>query len=73
MGNAGYESDTHIVEHSVLKRKGILTHAEIKVSLPGHQWLTPIILIIWETEIRRIVVPGQPRQKVCKTPSHLNG
>jgi hypothetical protein len=24
---------------------------------------------IWEAEIRRIMVPGQPRQKVCKTPS----
>jgi hypothetical protein len=24
-----------------------------------HQWLTPVILATWETEIRRITVPGQ--------------
>jgi hypothetical protein len=29
----------------------------------GHQWLTPVILATWETEIQRILVPGQPRQK----------
>jgi hypothetical protein len=27
---------------------------------PGCQWLTPIILAIQETEIRRIVVQSQP-------------
>jgi hypothetical protein len=27
----------------------------------------PIILVTWEAEIRRIVVPSQPRQKVYKT------
>jgi hypothetical protein len=28
----------------------------------------PIILATWEAETRRIMVPGQPRQKkVCKT------
>jgi hypothetical protein len=30
-------------------------------------WLMPVILSIWEAEIRRIMVPGQPRQKVCET------
>jgi hypothetical protein len=34
-----------------------------------HQWLIPVILATWEAKIERIVVPGQPRQKVCKTPS----
>jgi hypothetical protein len=28
----------------------------------GQQWLTPIILVTWEAEIRRIMVQGQPRQ-----------
>jgi hypothetical protein len=31
------------------------------------RWLTPIILATQEAEIRRIVVPSQPRQIVCKT------
>jgi hypothetical protein len=30
--------------------------------LAGCQWLTPVILATWQAEIRRIVVPGQPRQ-----------
>jgi hypothetical protein len=36
--------------------------------IAGHQWLTPIILVIWEAKIRRIVVEGQPRQTVIKIP-----
>jgi hypothetical protein len=32
-------------------------------------WFTPVILAIWETEIGRIKVQGQPRQNVSKTPS----
>jgi hypothetical protein len=31
------------------------------------QWLTPIILVTQEAEIRRIVVQSQPRQIVCET------
>jgi hypothetical protein len=31
------------------------------------QWLIPVILAIWEAEIiRRILVPGQPRQIVVR-------
>jgi hypothetical protein len=33
------------------------------------QWLTPVILAIWEVKIRRTVVPIQPGQKVHETPS----
>jgi hypothetical protein len=32
-------------------------------------WLKPIILATWEVEIGRIMIQGQPRQKVSKTPS----
>jgi hypothetical protein len=32
-------------------------------------WLTPVISGIQEAAIRRIMVPGQPREKVSKTPS----
>jgi hypothetical protein len=34
----------------------------------GSWWLMPIILATCEAEIRRIVVRGQPRQIVPKTP-----
>jgi hypothetical protein len=30
----------------------------------GHQWLTPVILVTQEADIRRISVRTQPRQKV---------
>jgi hypothetical protein len=30
----------------------------------GHLWLTPVILAIWEAEIRRITVRSQPGQTV---------
>jgi hypothetical protein len=33
------------------------------------QWLKSVILAPWEAKIRKIVVRGQPRQKVHKTPS----
>jgi hypothetical protein len=32
------------------------------------QWLAPVILAIWEAEIWRIIVQGQPRQIVHETP-----
>jgi hypothetical protein len=33
------------------------------------QWLTPVFLTTWETEIRRILAQGQPRKIVVKIPS----
>jgi hypothetical protein len=41
---------------------------ESKVEV-GCWWLTPVILATWEAEIRRMLVPGQPRQKVKEIPS----
>jgi hypothetical protein len=32
-------------------------------------WCILVTLVAQEVEIERIVVPGQPRQKVSKTPS----
>jgi hypothetical protein len=37
--------------------------------VPGHYWLTPVIVATWEAEIRRITVRGQPGHIVPKTPS----
>jgi hypothetical protein len=34
----------------------------------GHQWFKPIILGIWEDEIRRMAVRDQPGQTVPETP-----
>jgi hypothetical protein len=35
----------------------------------GPQYLTPVILVTWEVEIRRVTVPDQPEQKVHETPT----
>jgi hypothetical protein len=40
--------------------------------LHWYQWFTPILLVTVEAEIRRIVVPCQPKQIVLKTPSPNN-
>jgi hypothetical protein len=34
-----------------------------------HQWLTSVILVNWQAEVRTIMVQGQPGQIVHKTPS----
>jgi hypothetical protein len=34
-----------------------------------HQWLTPAIVAIWEAEVGKIAVHGQPGQIVHETPS----
>jgi hypothetical protein len=41
---------------------------EIVISA-GHWWLMPVILPTWETEIWRIMFPGQPRQIVREIPA----
>jgi hypothetical protein len=35
----------------------------IKINIPGHWWLIPILLATQEAEIRRIMVQGQPMQQ----------
>jgi hypothetical protein len=42
----------------------------LKKKIAGHQWLKPVILAIWETEIGRITIRGLDK-KVHET--HLNG
>jgi hypothetical protein len=61
---------TNIIK--LLKEKpcwtGISYSPRIKANRSArHWWLTPVILATWETEVRRIVVRGQPRQIVHKT------
>jgi hypothetical protein len=36
-------------------------------------WFKPVIFSIWEADIRRIMIPEQPRQKVDETPISING
>jgi hypothetical protein len=49
--------------------KKVTKHLINNLKEARRQWLTPVILATWEAEIRRIMVRGQPRQKVGKTPS----
>jgi hypothetical protein len=40
--------------------------------LAWHWWLKPVILVMQEGEIRRIIVLSQPRQIVCNILSQTN-
>jgi hypothetical protein len=42
---------------------------QIESRAPVHQWLMPVNLALWETEMGRIMVQGPHRQIVLKTPS----
>jgi hypothetical protein len=33
------------------------------------QWLKPVIPVIWEFEIGKIIVQGQPKENICNAPS----
>jgi hypothetical protein len=50
---------------------GILTNlAVIKIKQKSQAWwLMPVILAIWKSDMWRIVVQGQPKQKVHKHPT----
>jgi hypothetical protein len=65
-------SPTVHVNSSILK----LTETSCRTALDSYSkfkrkarcwWLTPVILVTQEAEIRRITVPSQPRQIVCET------
>jgi hypothetical protein len=40
-----------------------------KPLIARHEWLTPVILAIWEAKIRRVTVGSQPGKIVLETPS----
>jgi hypothetical protein len=42
-------------------------------SVSQAQWLKPIILATCKVEMERIMIQGQPRQKVYETPISING
>jgi hypothetical protein len=42
------------------------------LSFAGHQCLKPVVLAIWEAEIRRITVQNQPGKIIHKTLSRKN-
>jgi hypothetical protein len=52
----------------VTKKKRKNTNKRYKQKMLGHWWLTLVILATWEAEIGKIVVRGQPRQIIHKTP-----
>jgi hypothetical protein len=39
-----------------------------EVCSAGSQWLTPVILVTWEAEIRRIMFQSQPQANSSKDP-----
>jgi hypothetical protein len=61
--------------HLHLKHRTTLAMANFNLnahSIPGHQWLTPVILTTQEAEIRRMAIQSQPRQIVFETLSQRN-
>jgi hypothetical protein len=49
----------------------ILQIITLKIQVRPEPWLIPVILTIQDVLIRRIMVPGQPRQKVSEIVSQL--
>jgi hypothetical protein len=51
------------VKHLLCKYKALSSNPGPTKKLKSWiQWVTPVIPAMWEVEIRRIVVPGQPGQ-----------
>jgi hypothetical protein len=47
-----------------LYNKYTLTKKILRKQIGRAWWLKPIILAVWEAEIGRILISGQPRQKL---------
>jgi hypothetical protein len=52
--NVHVDIDYHIAQYKIRESWALVAHT--------------VILAIWEAEIRRITVQGQPREIICKTP-----
>jgi hypothetical protein len=54
--------------HTLIFEMIVMPVLALKRVLDWAWWLMPIILAFWESEIRRIMRPGQLGKKVCETP-----
>jgi hypothetical protein len=60
-----YLNDNNMYESPLLAVKSIPL-------LARHQWLIPVILPSWETEMEKIMVPGQPGENKKFVRPHFN-
>jgi hypothetical protein len=56
-----------LISHVISLLSGVVVQQSENTASAGTE--APVILAIWEGEIERIMVQGQPRQIIHKTPS----